>query len=65
MWDQRDVHNFYRSCLPAVIDRNRMYWCGFKKDKDDSDYVTFTVWMFDFEHPERSKTAIKTRREKI
>ena len=55
LWNQSDVHNFYRACQPAVFDRDKMYWCSFKKDESNSNKNVFTVYMFDFEKPGEGK----------
>ena len=70
MWNQTDVHNFYRANQPAIIDRNRMYWCSFEHKENDpstieDDEVVFTVWKFDFEHPELGKERVRVRTEPV
>ena len=43
LWNQSDVHNFYRACQPAVFDRDKMYWCSFKKDESNSNKNVFNA----------------------
>ena len=55
LWNQRDVHNFYRANQPAIFDRHKMYWVSFKRNEDNSKEQVFTINMFDFEKPKLKK----------
>jgi hypothetical protein len=45
------VHNFFNSNQPAIFDRNKMYWCSFKHNDENSKEMAFNIYMFDFENP--------------